>query len=730
LSRPRARENESSRAVQRRNIDVRTTENPMLSRKSRRIGTVDVLEARDSELRQYKTALDAHAIVSATDAHGMIVHANDQFCAISGYAREELVGQNHRIVNSGRHPRALFDDMWRTIASGRVWKGEVCNRRKDGRLYWVLATIVPRVDVDGNVQGYLSFRVDITPLKQLQHEMAESRERAEVTLAAIGDGVLVTDRHGHVTYLNPVAERLTGWMLAEADGVNVAEVMPLRNEDSGEAVESPVEHCRRQGAVVGLAGQTVLASRDGRRTAIEDSAAPMFDREGRLSGVVMVFHDVTEKRALTRDLSWQVSHDALTGLASRVEFERELERLVRAAHESAQAHSLLYLDLDQFKIVNDTCGHAAGDELLKQLGLHMREQVRASDMLARLGGDEFGVLLENCALPRAMEVAAKLCDAVRDYRFGWAGKLFQVGASIGAVALDADCASASDALAAADVACYAAKDAGRNRVHAYRDADRASAARHEELHMAARLRSALQEDRFALFAQRIHPIGDTAANDEHHEILIRLRDESGALVPPGAFIPAAERYGLMAEIDRWVIGHALRMVAANRAHARVRLAINLSGLSLQDRGLPIFIREQLHMSRFDPTRLCFEITETAAIAHLATGVEFMKEVRSLGCSFALDDFGSGMSSFTYLKNLPVEYLKIDGAFVKDMTEDALDRTFVETIHRIGHAMGMKTIAEFVENDAILAALRDIGVDYAQGYGIARPVPFEEVCGEG
>lgn len=525
-----------------------------------------------------------------------------------------------------------------------------------------------------------------------------------------------------------MAEHLTGWTADEANCVNSADVLRLVSEESGDKLDNPIEQCRRKPAVIKGGDNTLLVNNAGERIAIEHSAAPIFDRENCLSGVVMVFKDVSEKRAMTRNLSRQVSHDALTGLASRSAFEALTESLMASAHASGQTHALLYLDLDQFKVVNDTCGHAAGDQLLKQLSQHMKAQIRGRDMFARLGGDEFGILLEACPLNIATQIADKLVTAVHEFRFVWDNKLFQVGVSIGVVALDADCESASEALSAADVACYAAKDAGRNRFHIYSADNYASVTRHKEMHMAARLRTALQENRFSLFGQAIRPINADAQSDaEHYEILIRMHNEAGELVPPGAFIPAAERYGLMPEIDRWVIRNALATVAETQTQTQVSLAINLSGLSLLDTTLPAYIREQLQLTGVDPTHVCFEITETAAIAHLTTAVDFIKEVRASGCRFALDDFGSGMSSFNYLKNLPVDYLKIDGAFVKDIVDDPLDHTFVETINRIGQAMGMKTIAEFVENDAILERLREIGVDYAQGYGIAKPTPFLDVC---
>lgn len=703
------------------------------------------LEARETELDASRAQLaqseERFALAMAGASDGLwdwdlasnTVYYSPRWKSMIGYAPHEI-GNSPDEWNDRLHP----DDAARARTEAEAYlRGERARyesvfrfRHRNGGYLWILARGAATRDAQGQALRFTGTHVDISTQKALENQIHEARERAEVTLAAIGDGVLVTDQHGDITYLNAVAEHLTGWTSAEANGVHSVEIIQLLNEDNGEAVENPIEQCRRQHSVIKGTGNTLLVTNQGRRIAIEHSVAPIFSDEGCLSGLVMVFRDVTEKRAMTRDLARQLSHDALTGLASRVAFEARIKTLVADAHASGLTHTLLYLDLDQFKIVNDTCGHAAGDQLLKLLSQHMRAQMRSSDMFARLGGDEFGLLLEACPLSVATRTAEKLIDAVREFRFAWADKQFQVGVSIGVVALDADCGSASDALSAADVACYAAKDAGRNRLHVYSASDHTSATRHMELHMAAQLRSALQENRFSLFGQAIRPIGMAAMpaqSLEHQEVLLRMRDEAGQLVPPGAFIPAAERYGLMPEIDRWVIHNALRMVAETRTQAHISLAINLSGLSLLDTTLPAYIREQLRLTGVDPARLCFEITETAAIAHLTTAVAFIKEMRTLGCSFALDDFGAGMSSFAYLKNLPVDYLKIDGAFVKDIVDDPLDHTFVETINRIGQAMGMKTVAEFVENDAILACLREIGVDYVQGYGIGQPQPLQEIC---
>jgi diguanylate cyclase (GGDEF)-like protein len=422
-------------------------------------------------------------------------------------------------------------------------------------------------------------------------------------------------------------------------------------------------------------------------------------------------------------------HDPLTGLVNRYEFELRLKRAIEDCAIRAKSHALLYLDLDQFKLINDTSGHTAGDELLRQISVVLGQQIRESDTLARLGGDEFGVLLPNCPSDRAREIADKLLRAINDFRFVWAGKSFAIGGSIGLVPITSATTPLIDVLRAADMSCYAAKEQGRNRIHTFTVNDTDMARRHGEMEWATRLRHALDEDRFALFHQMIVPTSDRHDGIARQELLLRLRDENGQLVEPGAFIPAAERFNLMPALDRWVVRNALRHAAQSRGGDAVSSTlyfINLSGASLSDDAFYDFIREELNTSRVPPDNLCFEITETAAIANLSRAVSFIKNIRTTGCHFALDDFGSGLSSFSYLKSIPVDYLKIDGAFVKDIVDDPMDHAIVDAINRIGHVVGLRTIAEFVESKAILEAISSLGVDYAQGYHIHRPAPAWDV----
>jgi len=398
--------------------------------------------------------------------------------------------------------------------------------------------------------------------------------------------------------------------------------------------------------------------------------------------------------------------------------------LLESARQENKAHALCYIDLDQFKIVNDTCGHVAGDELLRQLTALLQARVRERDTLARLGGDEFGILLGNCRLDKAEEIAEEFCRTVKEFRFVWQEKSFEIGASIGLVAIEADSSSTADLLSAADSACYVAKDKGRNRVYVYQPDDEELVARHGEMQWVSRINQALEENRFELFYQPIVPLQNTK-EQMHVEVLLRMRDEDGKLIFPMAFIPAAERFDLMPAIDRWVVRNVFSFCEASGRDG-ITYAVNLSGASLSDVGLMGYLREQFATYDVRPCSISFEITETAAISNLSEAIYFISELKMLGCSFSLDDFGSGLSSFAYLKNLPVDYLKIDGGFIRTIVDNPIDRAMVESINHIGHVMEIKTIAEFVENDEIYKCVKDLGIDYAQGYHISKPQPLTDL----
>jgi len=456
------------------------------------------------------------------------------------------------------------------------------------------------------------------------------------------------------------------------------------------------------------------------------TVSPMWKPDEEPSYHVAVVEDITDAHKLSEQLSYQASHDALTGLVNRREFEDRAERMISTVREEHDEHALCFMDLDQFKVVNDTCGHTAGDEMLRQISLLLKNVVRFRDTLARLGGDEFGVLMEHCSLDQAHRVASSIQKAIQEYQFVWEGYSFNIGVSMGLVPITEMTPNLTDVLKNADAACYVAKDMGRNRIHVYHTDDAELAQRHGEMQWVTRLNQAFEKDRFCLYAQPIVPLD--SSSDKHYELLIRMVDEDGIIIPPGGFLPAAERYNLITQIDRWVIENAFRLLAENPNFLNQInfISINLSGQSLTEQSVLSFIITQLNETGIKAEKICFEITETAAISNLSTAIKFISTLKELGCRFALDDFGSGLSSFAYLKSLPVDYLKIDGMFVKDIVDDPIDHAMVKSINEIGQVMGMKTIAEFMENDEIKGMLQKIGVDYAQGYGIGKPQPFEDL----
>ncbi|WP_333372893.1 EAL domain-containing protein [Microcoleus sp. N9_B4] len=566
---------------------------------------------------------------------------------------------------------------------------------------------------------------EIEERQRLEESLFAEKELAQVTLQSIGDGVITTDAQGNVRYFNPIAERLTGWKIHEVQGVPFSKLFLIVDQVTREPVENPINKALLEERIVGLANNTILISHDGTEYPIADSAAPIRDRQGQIIGAVIVFHDVTESRYLTRQLSWEANHDALTGLINRRRFEQQLVEAIASVKDSNQQHALCYLDLDQFKVVNDTVGHIAGDELLRQITALIQQGVRASDTLARLGGDEFGILLTQCPLSQATQIAENLKDIVHQFRFIWNGKTFIIGVSIGVVAIDQTSQDLMELLGAADAACYAAKARGRNCVHIYSLDDSELIKQRGERQLISQISRALETNRFCLYYQKIVSITSKPLV-EHYEILVRMLDENGKIVSPNQFIPAAERYGLITEIDCWVIEtffsnyHNL----PDKDVLRQGLyTINLSGASISNNQFLRFLTEQFSRYQVPPQTIGFEITETAAIANFEQARYFMTELKKIGCCFALDDFGSGLSSFAYLMNLPVDYLKIDGAFVKNISHNLISQALVEGFNRIAHAMNLETIAEFVEDETILEKLREIGVDYAQGYGIARPVPI-------
>jgi diguanylate cyclase (GGDEF)-like protein/PAS domain S-box-containing protein len=627
--------------------------------------------------------------------------------------------------------RLLSKPFFSMLASAEKFAdGDIAARFDETRSdeFGFLAKFINRA-LDSSVEQQEELRDALVRTTQSEVALSREKERAEVTLQSIADAVITTNASGEVQYLNPVAERLTGWKNADAHGLPLETVIHIVHENSLEVMPNPVHECLKTNAVSTMSAHTALLQRDGLSLSIEASAAPMRNKQGEIIGAVMVCQDVSQARKLALQLTYQASHDALTGLYNRLKFEEHLNQLLANTEEHSQ-HALLYLDLDQFKIVNDTCGHMAGDELLRQLAGELKNCIRQGDILARLGGDEFGVLLENCNLERATEIADKIRLKVKEFRFAWHDKTFEIGASIGVAGITADNLNAANIMSAADLACYAAKDMGRNRVHIYQPTDTELLQRHGEMHWTTQITQALEEDRFVLYAQPIREISDAGRNSQHWEILLRIKNKDGGIIPPNAFIPAAERYNKMLSIDRWVVRNVFSAIAEGGfftapGSARV-IAINLSGASLGDESMLDYICTTSKELGISLNEICFEITETVAISNLTKATHFINELKTRGCRFSLDDFGSGLSSFGYLKNLPVDYIKIDGGFVKDMVTDPIDRAMVEAINQIGHVMQIQTIAEWVENEETLTLLRQIGVNFAQGYHTGKPVPLWEM----
>ena len=464
-----------------------------------------------------------------------------------------------------------------------------------------------------------------------------------------------------------------------------------------------------------------------KRIAIDFSINPILESPDKRIGSVITFRNMNKERKLRKQLSYQASHDLLTALINRYEFEKRLQEVIDHSRQDLTTHALFYVDLDEFKVVNDTCGHIAGDELLRQIALLLKENLRTHDTISRLGGDEFGILLEDCEISQAVLLANKILNAIQELQFAWEDKTFRVGASIGVVEIDQHSKDINHVMAIADTACYSAKDSGRNRLHIAEKDDEEIATRRGEMQWVSIITRALENDAFQLYAQKIVAIDETS--DEFGvELLIRMQHENGSLIMPDAFIPSAERYNLMARIDSWVIRNAFGWLEQNTAENLVRCSINISGQSLGDEHLLDDTRKLLSSKNIDASMICFEITETAVISDLTNATRFISELRALGCRFALDDFGSGLSSFAYLKTLDIDYIKIDGMFVKDIASDNIDKEMVNSIISIAKAMGKKTIAEYVESDSIKSILRDMGVDYIQGYAVDMPVDIDQLAG--
>ncbi len=576
---------------------------------------------------------------------------------------------------------------------------------------------------------YTAVLRDVTERRQVQNQLDRQRELAQVTLESIVDAVIATDETGRVRFINANAGNLSRWPVAQAQGHSLCEIFRFEQSAGRRDCDAMIASLLREKRVLNGTTTWNLSNAAGETRVVQYTAAPIFEREGGIAGGIVVLHDVTEARAMERQLSHQATHDALTGLLNRREFETRLGEALAETGNQGRRHVLCYIDLDQFKIVNDTCGHLAGDELLRQITRVIGDCLRESDTFARLGGDEFGAILKDCPMSVGQELAEAIREQVHRFRFPWKGRHFAVGSSIGLVALESGCGDLAEVLGQADTACYAAKDRGRNCVHVFEPDDRELAERKGQMQWASRIRSALDGDRLRLYYQPIVPTVTPTAKAAHHEILVRLLDDEDNLVPPSAFIPAAERYGLMLEVDRWVVRNTLAWMGdRHRADPGnpIVCAINLCGASLGDAGLLAEIQVLLNRHQVPGETVCFEITETSAIGNLQAARHFIDRLTGVGCRFSLDDFGSGLSSFGYLRNLPVHFVKIDGTFIREIANNPTDEAMVRSIHSIARTMGLQTIAEFVENAQAVERLDAIGIDFVQGYHIGRPRPLEQL----
>lgn len=560
----------------------------------------------------------------------------------------------------------------------------------------------------------------------ISRQLEEEHELLRITLYSIGDGVITTDALGNVTMMNSVAEQLTGWLQTEAQGLPIDQVFSIVHERSRRSIQNPAARSLAEERIVGLPKNTLLIARDGGEYLIEDSAAPIRDRFNNIVGAVVVFHDVTEqRRKINEAFAFSTTHDALTGLINSTEFNLRLTRLLKQMErEEETKHCLLLIDLDQFRLANDACGHDVGDRVLQNTASMIEKCIRAGDTLARLGGDEFAVVLENCATRSGQLVAEAICERLDRYRFIHDQHRFRIGASIGLVEFDHHWTSASVLLQAADAACMAAKEAGRNRVHTYFNlSETVVKQRTGVANWATRLDDAMERDLFILYAQRIEPLQDKQRAPSL-EVLLRLRDENGVLVSPGVFIPAAERYHIAARLDLWVLNKTIELLRQCQSLRQFdKISINLSGQSIGDKQVHARLIEAIRGSGIPPGKLCFEVTETSAIRNIEDAISFIGQLKALNVKFSLDDFGSGSSSFGYLKALPVDYLKIDGQFVKALATDTVDFATVRCIADMANLLHKETVAEFVETEGTLSILTALGVDYAQGYFLHKPEPL-------
>ncbi len=684
----------------------------------------DALAERDEEIqdRDRLFAEFARTIPEVVLIHDeRILLANDSAARLIGLSPEQLEGRQAADLVKPAY-RALFrKTMARRLAGesvGQRLEIQLINGNDQG--LWVEAQSSV-IEYRGN-DAILTVARDVSYRKSLEVSLSRSKRQAQYTLESIAEGVITTDNEGRIDYMNRAAESMTGADREAAAGQQVSDIFSLIDEADRRSLGDPVERCLAMRRRVNMGRRALMVSRDGEQEhSIEITASPIKGPGNSITGTVVVFHDVSELRGLTRQMSYQATHDPLTGLVNRREFERRLQEAMDHAHAEESTHILCYMDLDRFKAVNDSCGHLAGDNMLREIASLIRNQVRDSDSVGRLGGDEFGTLLIGCPLEKATQIATDICGAVSDYRFVWQDKIFNIGISVGLVEITQASGSLQDIMSAADSACYVAKQRGRGQVHVYSARDEAIARERGDIRWLRQMQSALHEDRFQIALQSIIA---TAGQDSGpaYEILIRLPDERGRIANSAEFLRPAQRYQLMPQIDRWVV--AATLSAMNAGEIRLprgrSCSINISGQTLSDEGFLGFVVDSLDRSGISPGSICFEVNEGVVSTDVQHVQRFIEVLHGIGCEFALDDFGSGLGSFSRLKRLPVDYLKIDGAYTRGLPADDINQEMVTAMIKLARTMEFRVIAEQVESQQDFDWLRDHGVDFVQGNFIDEP----------
>jgi diguanylate cyclase (GGDEF)-like protein/PAS domain S-box-containing protein len=665
-----------------------------------------------------------HDAVIVSDVNGKITNWNRGAETLFGYSSDEIYGQNIYILYPTKNHNEMSPNEYiETLKKNGFHEYEAMMERKDGESMYVETSTSLLTNDAGKIEGVISYTKDISKRKQIEGKYKKNKDCNQVLYDHTPTMFFTLSETGEIINVNNYGATLLGYPIEELIGRHLLDITQTDEKDI--AIEK-LEACLTDKDEV-QRWESIKICKDGSLLNVKETASMIKDEDTGEHYIALVCEDVTKAKSLHEQLSYQASHDTLTNLINRKEFNHRLQIAIETARSDKTSHALCYLDLDQFKIINDTCGHAAGDNLLQQLSLVMQKHVSKRDILARLGGDEFGLLLMYCESEWAMGVIQKLHAAIEDFIFKWEDKNFRVGSSIGMAFIDESTEDIEEILKKADAACFAAKDSGRNRIHVYEDDDIVMARRRGEIQWVSKIHTAFEKNLFSLNVQEITPIC-VKEYGEHYEVLIRMTGDNGELIPPGAFLPAAERYNLSPKIDRWVIESTFQWLLEHpdRLDNLGLCSINLSGNSLCDKEFLEFVVRTFNSTEIPPHKICFEITETAAIANLTGATEFIKKIKEIGCYFALDDFGSGLSSFAYLKNLPVDILKIDGIFVKDIARDSVDYAMVKSINEIGHVMGKQTVAEFVEDKEILNKLKEIGVDYAQGYYFSKPHPLDDI----